>query len=31
MFEDKTLLTNSGTGPFGNAVLSRLLASPLRE
>jgi len=31
MFKDKTLLITGGTGSFGNAVLSRMLAADLRE
>lgn len=31
MFEDKVLMITGGTGSFGNAVLGRLLALPLRE
>jgi len=31
MFEDKVLMITGGTGSFGNAVLSRFLALPLRE
>src|SRR5687767_6349578 len=31
MFDDKVLLITGGTGSFGNAVLSRLLGSNLRE
>jgi UDP-N-acetylglucosamine 4,6-dehydratase len=31
MFANKTLLITGGTGSFGNAVLSRFLASDLRE
>jgi len=31
MFNQKTLLITGGTGSFGNAVLRRFLASPLRE
>ncbi len=31
MFDNKILLLTGGTGSFGNAVLSRLLNSNLRE
>jgi UDP-glucose 4-epimerase len=31
MFSDKVLMITGGTGSFGNAVLKRFLASPLRE
>ena len=31
MFKDKTLLITGGTGSFGNAVLSRMLAADLRQ
>ena len=31
MFNDKTLLITGGTGSFGNAVLRRFIATPVRE
>jgi len=31
MFDDKVLLITGGTGSFGNAVLDRMLRTPLRE
>jgi len=31
MFDDKVLLITGGTGSFGNAVLDRMLQTPLRE
>ena len=31
MFKDKTLLITGGTGSFGNAVLSRVLETDIRQ